>query len=148
MVTSTNFLFLPNIDVFQSVHNSIKKNSYPRLKPHQLFERCLCWRIDNSEILIYISPEMKKELEDEELIPKVVKRLSVYQIIKVYSDNVAGNYEISLVRLASILALETGKKIYIVSDDEQFRSRCPEDGLYGCIGSETAKVLIDELYIK
>lgn len=141
---ASNILFLPDFKVFYTVNNAVKNGE--KSIALDVFRACLIHSIDTQERLICISPEMRNKLISENLIPKTIKRLSPYQMIFVYEDNVTGDYQTSLVRLASILSIDTSSNIYIICDDVDNRNKINETAkFFKCISSETALELIRNL---
>ena len=140
----SNILFLPDLKVFNTVNNAAKNGE--KSIALDLFKACLIHSIDTQERLIYISPEMRNILIDKNLIPKTIKRLSLYQMISVHTENVSGDYQTSLIRLASILSIDTNSKIYIICDDVDTRNKMNETAkFFTCISSETALELVKNM---
>lgn len=141
----SNILFLPDFEIFKKVKNAVDKDEKNCIS-YQVFRKCMLFYVDTQNRLIYISPEMKGELIKNKLIPNKIKRLSLYQILSVHNEKVSGDYQVSLLRLASILAIDTNKRIYVICDDIDMRNKINERSkLFKCISSETALELIDNI---
>jgi|SRR3990167_11327637 len=143
---SSKILLIPVFEVFVQVDKSVDNRGINHNKQHQLFKECMIRYIDYHEKLIYISPEMKRELIERKLIPEIPKRLNLFQIIGVHPKSVLGDYFTSLIRLASLQVLETDYKVYVICDDDKLRESInKQDKLFTCITTETALVLLDNL---
>lgn len=114
-------LLLPDFAVFETTNLAVRNNATQNSAPYQLFRECCMYYTDMREKVVYISQEMKEDLKKIGIDIDNKKRLSVYQIVEVHNDVMSQDHFVSIIRLASIVAIDTGKDVYIVTDNEEQR---------------------------
>ncbi len=134
-------LFIPTMCIFESVNKSIQTGTIDGMA-HDFFKECMIHKVDYLNRVIYISPEMKSELEKKGHIPKKIKRLSLFQIVGVHPESISGDYLTSLKRLATMLTIQTDIKIYVVCDNPKIRAEINKTTTLRTISSETAIELL------
>jgi hypothetical protein len=137
-----DFIFLPDYQVFETTF--LAKNSgdidNTCLK---FFKKCWSHYIDEREKIIVISQELDKQLVENHYKSEHQKRQALFSIVRVHSEGFGCNYEISQMKLASILSIEENKKIYYITDNDKIRGALKEFKLFTPISSEDALRLLN-----